>query len=241
MQVVILCGGMGTRAYPQTRTIPKALLPVADIPILEHVMQLYAHYGHTDFILALGYLQEAIIEHFSSIRYSHFNIDFVDTGAQTDTGGRIFQCADRLDGTFFATYCDGLSDINLDQLLRKHLSCVDRGGVATMTTVQLRSQYGIVTCGDEDRISGFQEKPLLPYWINGGFFVFEKEVFDFWRGENLEQDVLPHLAEEGSLFTYQHRGFWKSMDTHKDQMAMNEVWPPIRRELIERHAGLQSA
>ena len=232
MQTVILCGGMGTRAYPFTRQMPKALMPVDGRPILEHVMEIYALYGHTDFILSLGYLKEAIIEHFRRPQFAQYRIEFVDTGVTTDTGGRVFGCAHLLEERFFVTYCDGLGDIDLDALLQRHLQAEAQNGLVTVTAVPLRSQYGILLTNGNGQVTGFREKPILSeYWINGGFFVFNKRAFDHWQGENLEQEVLPHLADLGTLYHYRHTGFWKSMDTYKDQQQMNELWPPIRERL----------
>ena len=236
MQTLILCGGMGTRAYPYTHQMPKALMPVNGQPILAHVMQIYCLYGHTDFVLSLGHLKEPIIEHFRAPEYAHLNIEFVDTGETTDTGGRVKGCEHLLDDTFFATYCDGLGDVDLDMLLQHHRHCVqDKGGLATVTAANLRSQYGILVTNSDSQVTGFQEKPILPYWINGGFFVFEKRVFECWEGDNLERDVLPHLASKGALYSYRHTGFWKSMDTYKDQQQMNVVWQPVLGQLMSNH------
>ena len=237
MQTVILCGGMGTRAYPATRTIPKALMQVQGAAILDHVLQIYALYGHTEFILSCGYLKEAIIEHVQARRYPHLQIECVDTGEKTDTAGRIRQVAPMLGDTFFATYCDGLGNVDIAALLDFHRANVERGALATVTSVPLVSQYGVLSLNGDLQVKGFQEKPVLPYWINGGFFVFEKEVFNHWEGTNLEGDVLPRLAQDGRLYTWQHRGFWKSMDTLKDQQAMNAVWPPVLERMIDEHAA----
>lgn len=238
MQTVILCGGMGTRAYPYTREVPKALLPVNGNPILEHVMQIYALHGHTDFVLSLGHLKEAIIEHFSTSRFASLNIEFVDTGETTDTGGRVKGCEHLLDETFFVTYCDGLGDIDLNLLLQHHQSFVDRGGLVTVTAVSPRSQYGVLMTNDDFRVTGFREKPVLPYWINGGFFVFEKRAFECWEGDNLERDVLPRLVSERALYLYRHTGFWKCMDTHKDQQQINKLWQPVLNRMVQsRHDG----
>jgi glucose-1-phosphate cytidylyltransferase len=236
MQTVVLCGGMGTRAYPHTTQTPKALLPVNGRPILEHVLTIYELQGHTDFILALGHLKEAIIAHFQAAMPSDLRIEFVDTGASSDTGERVRRCAHLLDSTFFVTYCDGLSDIDLASLLDQHQRSVAHGGLATITTVPLRSQYGILETDGDDQVIGFQEKPMLSqYWMNGGFFVFEKQVFDHWQGQNLEQEVLPHLAAKGLLYCYRHTAFWKSMDTYKEQLQMSEVWHPVLTRLLERY------
>lgn len=226
--VVILCGGQGTRAYPQTLTIPKALMQVGELPIVEHVMRIYAGFGYRNFVLSVGHLKEEIIDYFDARkRHLPWSVTCVDTGASTETGGRILGCRDYVTDTFHATYCDGLGDVDLNALVRFHR---EHGGHATMTSVALRSQYGIVNFRDNGQITDFEEKPIIhDRWINAGFFVFERSVFDCWQGENLERDVLPNLAAREQLFLYQHRGFWKSMDTHKDQLELTQAWEPYTR------------
>jgi glucose-1-phosphate cytidylyltransferase len=225
MSVVILCGGQGTRAYPYTKRIPKALMPVGEIPIVEQVMRIYASFGYTDFILSVGYLKEPLIEYFEKRqRELGWRVRCIDTGATTDTGGRILGCAEHLTPTFHATYCDGLGDVNIEALVDHHRA---HPGTATMTTVPLRSQYGLVHFDGEGRVSHFEEKPTVhDRWINAGFFVFDREVFRYWEGTNLERDVLPAIAREGRLHVYNHRGFWRSMDTYKDQQELNGLWAP---------------
>ncbi len=229
MKVVILCGGLGTRAYPYTKRMPKALMPVSGLPVLEQVMRIYASQGFDEFVLAVGYLKEDIARYFDAAE--RWQVDIVDTGDTTDTGGRVRQCLDLVGDHFHATYCDGLGDVDLDALTQAHLA---RGG-ATMTTVQLRSQYGIIESDDRGRIVGFQEKPVLPdYWINAGFFVFEREAFASASGENLERDVLPQLASADVLHAHRHFGFWRSMDTFKDQQELDRLWAPFSESLDER-------
>ncbi len=229
MKVVILCGGLGTRAYPYTRRIPKALIPVAGRPIVEQVMRIYADQGFDEFVLAVGYLRNDIARYFEA--RPRWNVEIVETGDGTDTGGRVRKCLDHVGSHFHATYCDGLGDVDLRALTRAHL---ERGG-ATMTTVQLRSQYGIVRSDDEGRIVGFEEKPILPdHWINAGFFVFEQSVFAATPGENLERDVLPMLASRRVLHVHRHHGFWRSMDTFKDQQELDELWMPHSSSLVLR-------
>ena len=138
MQVVILCGGQGTRAYPYTEYLPKPMLPLNGQPILIHVMELFAEQGHKEFILSLGYRKEVIIDYFAHKRLHDWDIQLVDTGDKTDTGGRIYNCRHLLRDTFMATYVDGLSDVPLDKLIAFHKS---HGGLATVTSVPLRSQY----------------------------------------------------------------------------------------------------
>ena len=210
---VILCGGKGTRAYPHTVDVPKPLLEVAGRPVLQHVMDLYAEQGWQRFVLAAGFKAELIWK-FANGLPSSWDVEVLDTGEETNTGGRILRCREHLEGTFFATYADGLADIDLGALARFHDG---HAGTATLTTVPLPSQYGTLDCEDDGLVRNFREKPILPdHWINGGFFVFDDAVFDSWEGEDLERDVLPSLGARGDLFAYRHRGFWKSMDTQKD-------------------------
>jgi glucose-1-phosphate cytidylyltransferase len=199
-------------------------------------MELYAEQGWHRFVLAAGFKAELIWK-FANGLPSTWNVEVLDTGEDTNTGGRILRCRDHVGDSFFATYADGLADIDLDALARFHAS---HGGRATLTTVPLPSQYGTLDCDDDGRVRNFREKPLLPdHWINGGFFVFDKAVFDSWEGEDLERDVLPALGRQGALFAYRHQGFWKSMDTYKDAMELTKLCagghPPWIRS--ETHAS----
>jgi glucose-1-phosphate cytidylyltransferase len=231
---VILCGGKGTRAYPHTVDLPKPLLEVAGQPVLRHVMELYAGQGYTRFVLAAGFKHELVREFARDLPW---DVEVVDTGEDTNTGGRILRCRDLVDGSFFATYADGLGNVDLEELARFHAG---HAGAATLTTVPLPSQYGTLDCDGDGRVQNFREKPVLPdHWINGGFFVFDRRVFDGWEGEDLERDVLPALGRRGELFAYRHRGFWKSMDTYKDALELTKLCgegePPWTR--FETHAS----
>lgn len=222
VRTVILCGGKGTRAYPQTVSVPKPLLEVDGQPVVHHVMEIYAAHGFTDFILAAGYKKEAIDE-FAGALKNDWTVDVVDTGEETNTGGRVRKIADLVGDTFFVTYSDGLGNVDLQETLRFHAA---HDGVATMTSVPLPSQYGTVEYDDDGRVLRFREKPKLPdHYINGGFFVFDKRCFDNWPdpGEDLERDVLPALAKNNDLFMYKHEGFWKSMDTYKDALELTAL------------------
>ena len=193
-QVVILCGGKGTRSYPFTEYFPKAMMPINGSPIIVHLMRIYASQGFTRFVLAAGHRKEMLCDYFHG-RFDDWSVDVVDTGDDADTGERILRCADRLEDTFFATYADGLGDVDLHALLDFHLGC---GGPATLTTVPLRSQYGVVVFDRQNRVNHFQEKPVVrDCWINAGFFAFSKRVFESWQGRNLESEVLPELARRG--------------------------------------------
>ena len=220
VDVVILCGGRGTRSYPFTEYFPKVMMPINGTPILVHLMRIYAEQGFTRFILAAGYRKEMLIDYFDG-RFPDWQVEIVDTGEDVDTGERIARCASRVGRRFFATYGDGLGDLELSELLAEHERS---GAIATLTTVPLRSQYGMLVFDEASRVQRFEEKPLIRnYWINAGFFVFDREVFDFWEGTNLERDVLPALARRRQLGVYKHEGFWKSMDTSKDQQEMENL------------------
>jgi glucose-1-phosphate cytidylyltransferase len=221
MQVVILCGGKGTRSYPFTEYLPKVMMPINGSPIIVHLMKIYASQGFTDFVLAAGHRQEMLRDYFQG-RFNDWKITIVDTGEASDTGERIRRCAPYVGERFFATYGDGLGDVDLHRLLKFHR---EAGGLATLTTVPLRSQYGSVHFGPDGLVDRFQEKPIIrDYWINAGYFVFEKKVFDHWKGQNLESEVFPELAKTNRLYSYLHDGFWKSMDTSKDQQELEVIY-----------------
>lgn len=218
---VILCGGKGTRAYPHTVDVPKPLLDVGGQPILAHLMGIYARQGFRRFVLAAGYLIERI-EEFAASCPADYEVAVVDTGEATNTGGRVLRVRDHVDSErFFVTYGDGLGDVDLEALLAFHDG---HDGLATMTTVPLPSQYGTIVVDGRGRVEAFREKPRLPdHLINAGYFVFDRDVFDDWPGEDLERDVLPALGARGALFAHRHDGFWKSMDTYKDAQELGEL------------------
>jgi glucose-1-phosphate cytidylyltransferase len=221
VKVLILCGGKGTRAYPFTEHFPKVMMPVNGSPILMHLMRIYASQGFRNFVLAAGHRKEMLYDYFSH-RALDWNIEIVDTGDDADTGDRVQRCSSYLGKTFFATYGDGLGDVDLSSLLEFHRG---HGGLATMTTVPLRSQYGLVRFAADGHVVAFQEKPIInDHWINAGFFTMEKTAFDTWNGHNLENDVLPEIARHEQLFAYKHDGFWKSMDTSKDQQELEKLY-----------------
>jgi glucose-1-phosphate cytidylyltransferase len=231
VKVVILCGGQGTRAYPYTRRIPKALMPVSGYPVLEQVMRIYASHGLSEFVLALGHMREDI-ERYAQTRDTAYSIECVDTGPTTDTGGRVRACLDYVGDRFHCTYVDGLGDVDITALSDFHVAS---GSTATLTATPLRSQYGILRFDGGDKVTDFVEKPVLPeYWINAGFFVFDREAIAGTRGENLERDVLPSLARRGLLSVYRHAGFWRSMDTYKDQQELDVLWSPYAAALEGR-------
>ncbi len=220
MKTVILCGGKGTRAYPHTLDVPKPLLEVAGRPVLLHVMEIYASQGYRDFVLAAGYRRD-LIEEFARATDPAWDVAVIDTGEDTNTGGRVLACREHVGSTFFVTYADGLGNVDLRRLEHFHRS---HPGMATLTSVPLPSQYGTIEMDDQGRVACFREKPrLVDHHINAGFFVFDAHVFDDWEGEDLEREVLPSLGRRGELFAFRHEGFWKSMDTYKDSLELSAL------------------
>lgn len=220
LKTLILCGGKGTRAYPQTLDLPKPLLEVAGRPVLLHLMEIFADQGVTEFVLAAGHRMD-LVQRFVAELPHGWSVDVVDTGEDTNTGGRVEQCRDRMGATFYLTYADGLGDVDLAALAAFH----DRHeGAATVTTVPLPSPYGTLDLDAQGRVHRFLEKPrLADHLINAGFFVFDRRVFEHWSGDDLEREVLPRLAGAGELYGYQHGGFWQSMDTYKDALALTAL------------------
>jgi glucose-1-phosphate cytidylyltransferase len=205
---------------PSTLEVPKPLLLVGGRPVLAHVMEIYAEQGFTDFVLAAGYKAE-LVRKFAQSLPASWQVEVVDTGEETNTGGRVVKVRERLGGEFFLTYSDGLGDVDLHHLLAFHRA---HAGAATVTTVSLPSPYGTFDLDENGRVSGFREKPRLhDHPINAGFFVMGSRVFDCWDGEDLEREVLPSLANAGNLFAYRHEGFWKSMDTQKDVQELTAL------------------
>jgi glucose-1-phosphate cytidylyltransferase len=222
--VVILCGGRGTRLRERTESVPKALVEIGGRPILWHVIGIYAAQGFERFLLATGYLGDAV-EGFAAGEHwpDGVEVECVDTGLDTPTGGRISRLADRLrGGTFCATYADGVADIDLEALLSFHAG---HGGLATMTVVRPHLQWGVAELEEGDRVRGFAEKPRSEHWINGGFFCFEPGLLDRLTGASvLEREPLAQLAAEGELRAFRHAGFWDCMDTYKDAVVLNDLW-----------------
>jgi glucose-1-phosphate cytidylyltransferase len=223
--VAILCGGRGTRLQEQTHAIPKALVEIGGRPILWHVIRIYAAQGYRRFLLLTGYLGEQIEDFVGNAAEwpEPVEIECMDTGLDTNTGGRVHAARDRLaGGRFCLTYADGVADIDLAAETRLHL---ELGATATMTVVRPYSQWGIALIDDGERISGFREKPRLDYWINGGFFVCEPEFLDALTPDAvLEREPLAKLADAGGLGAYRHPGFWDCMDTYKDAVTLNDLW-----------------
>ena len=221
MKVAILCGGRGTRLQEKTVDIPKPLVEIGGRPILWHVMQLYLVQGVEEFILCTGYKRE-LIEEFAA-GFDGADVQCVDTGLDTPTGGRIHRIRELVgDETFMATYADGLADIDLQALAAHHRA---HGDAATVTVVRPELQFGVALLDGGDRVTGFHEKPRAEHWINGGFFVFEPGVFDYLSDSSvLEREPLEGLADDRRLHAFRHTGFWECMDTYKDAVQLNDLW-----------------
>lgn len=219
MEVVILCGGRGTRMGDVE--LPKALFPIGGKPIIWHIMSIYAYYGFKDFILCLGYNGNKIKNYF--LKTKNWNIKFIDSGLDTNTGGRIKKAKKFIKGEiFFGTYGDGLSNIDLNKLLRFHKL---HNKVSTLTAVKPSSPFGIVGIdAHTNSVTHFEEKPILDHWINGGFFVFNKDIFKYIeKNDVLEKDTFNRLVKDKNLAAYKHSGFWECMDTYKDNLRLNQM------------------
>jgi glucose-1-phosphate cytidylyltransferase len=245
MQVVILAGGLGTRLAEETGRRPKPMVEIGGRPMLWHIMKIYAHHGLKDFIVACGYKGGTIKEYFRTHFYhdSDYFVDLsdgsvdvvnpspldwrigaIDTGLNTQTGGRIRRLSPWLrDETFMVTYGDGVGDVDVSRLLAFHQS---HGKLATVTAVHPPARFGGLHL-EGDRVERFSEKPQAEAgWINGGFFVFEPGVLDYLSGDDsvLERDPLERLAEDGELQAYRHDGFWQPMDTLREKQLLERLW-----------------
>ena len=245
MKVVLLAGGFGTRLSEYTESIPKPMVSIGGKPILWHIMKNYAHFGHKDFYIALGYKAEKVKEYFLNYRTmnANFSVDLgtgevtphqldvidwkvtlVDTGLHSMTGGRVKRMKPYIGNeTCLLTYGDGLSDIDLDQLITFHKS---HGKMVTVTAVHPGARFGELEMRGEQVIS-FQEKPQTGQgWINGGYFVIEPEFFDLIQEDRtiLEREPLEQAAQNGELMAFTHNGFWQCMDTKRDRDNLEEFW-----------------
>jgi glucose-1-phosphate cytidylyltransferase len=223
MKVILLAGGFGTRISEYTDSIPKPMVQIGGKPILWHIMNSYARYGYKDFVVALGYKGEVIQKYFSKTT-NDWNINLVDTGQQTMTGGRIKRLQKIIGNeTCMLTYGDGLANINLESLLTFHKT---HGKLVTVTAVRPPARFGAIKL-DGDRVASFKEKSYLAEgWINGGFFVIEPKFFDFIEGDKifLEREPLERATNEEQLFAYKHEGFWQCMDTKRDKDNLEEIF-----------------
>lgn len=223
MQVVILAGGFGTRLSEETDLIPKPMVRIGSIPILQHIMNYYAEYGHKEFIVALGYKAEVIQEYFKNNENLDWKINLVDTGLETSTGGRIKKLEDQLDDEFMLTYGDGLSNVNINNLLDHHRRF---GKLATVTAVRPPARFGTIEISN-GVVTKFAEKdPQDAGWINGGFFCLNKSVCSFISDSttSFESQPLNHLVDIRELTAYEHHGWWQPMDTLRDKRTLESLW-----------------
>ncbi|HEX2016543.1 MAG TPA: sugar phosphate nucleotidyltransferase [Solirubrobacteraceae bacterium] len=222
--VIILCGGRGTRLQEHTASIPKPLVEIGGLPILWHVIQLYACQGWRRFVLCLGYKGEMIESFAAGTQWpSGTDIACVDTGLDTPTGGRLHRVREHVgEQTCHLTYADGVADVDLGKVQAHHRQA---GTLATMTVVRPELQFGVTELDDSDRVVGFREKPRADHWINGGFFCLEPAALDYVHDDSvLEREPLERLAEDGQLSAFRHNGFWDCMDTYKDAILLNDLW-----------------
>ena len=247
MKVVILAGGLGTRLSEETNLIPKPMVEIAGHPILWHIMKIYSYWGFNDFVILTGYKSHIIKDYFINYytRYSDLTVDMANnslefhnirseswkvtvlyTGADTMTGGRLLRAKSFLEKErFLLTYGDGVSDVNIPELIRCH--DIARKHM-TLTAVQPIGRFGSIKITDIGIVESFKEKPKNDgTWINGGFFVMEPSVFDYLTDGDatiLERNPIEHLAESGQLNAYKHTGFWRAMDTQKDKNDLTALW-----------------
>jgi glucose-1-phosphate cytidylyltransferase len=217
MQVLILCGGRGTRLNGER---PKPLVEIAGRPIVWHVMSIYAAHGFDDFVLLTGYQGEEIAEWAAGVEWA---VECVDTGVDTPTGGRVHAVRDRVRETFCLTYADGVADIDLRALVAHHRAT---RALATMTVVRPELPFGIAELDDGGRVRAFREKPVAEQWVNGGFFVLEPAALAYLGPDSvLEREPLERLAADRALAAYRHAGFWRCLDTAKDAIALEDAGP----------------
>lgn len=248
LPVILLVGGQGTRMGPEAEGRPKALVEVGGRPMVWHIMKLFAHYGHTHFVFPLGhrgdwfrryFLEYEALYHDLSFRIGQpgdrryhdtnhegdWEVSLFDAGLHTNKGARVRKAMERVEGDrVFVTYGDGIGDVDLHALLAFHRA---HGKLATLTGFQPYSQYGLLDLDADSRITALHEKPRLTGWINAGFFVFEREVQAYLKGQDdvdLEKEALARLAGDGQLMMHRHTGFWASMDTFKEAQTLNELW-----------------
>ncbi len=247
MKTIIFCGGQGTRLREETEYRPKPLVEVGGRPVLWHIMKLYAHYGFNDFILCLGYRGNMIKEYFldyeahindftielgqnHKVTYhdmhteQNFKVTLASTGENTMTGGRLARVERYVDDEIFLlTYGDGLADVDIRALVEFHKS---HGKMVTVTTTRPASRFGVMDLTDTKEVQSFREKPQADGWINAGYFVMNRRVFEYLTGDDcvLEQEPLQRLAAEGELMAFCHDGFFYAMDTYREYQILNDIW-----------------
>jgi len=226
MKVVILAGGFGTRLSEYTDSIPKPMVPIGSKPIIEHIMMIYAKYGYKDFYIALGYKGNIIKKYFKKNKIPGWNINLIETGRNTMTGGRLKRLKKIINNeTFHLTYGDGLSNVNLKKLVNFHKK---NKKIATLTAVRPPARFGAVKIKNT-RVLYFKEKSKLDEgWINGGFFVMEPKIFKFIKNDKtfLEKEPLVSISKKKELLAFKHSGFWQCMDTKRDKDLLEKIFKP---------------
>jgi glucose-1-phosphate cytidylyltransferase len=247
MKVVILAGGFGTRISEESHLKPKPMVEIGEKPILWHIMKTYSYYGFNDFIICLGYKGYCIKDYFAhyylqesdvtfdftngneKIVHNHtaepWKVTLVNTGIETMTGGRVRRIQPFIGNEpFMLTYGDGVSDVNIQELLECHKN---NGKIATITSIQPAGRFGALDLSDDNLVLGFREKPKGDdHWINAGFFVFQPEIFDYLTDDStvLEREPLEYLTRDRELVAYKHSGFWQPMDTLRDKILLEKLW-----------------
>ena len=224
MKVVILAGGLGTRISEESDTQPKPMIKIGGIPVLLHIMKIYSYYKINEFIICLGYKGDVIKKFFSNYDSAPWSVQLIDTGLDTMTGGRIKRIQEHIDDTFCVTYGDGLSDVNINNLISFHK---EKKSLSTLTAIHPPERFGVLNISG-DYVSEFHEKHTSESsWINGGFFVFEPEVFDYLQDGDmtiLERTPFETLSKERQLTAFKHKGFWYPMDTLRDKRHLESLW-----------------
>ena len=222
MKVIILAGGFGSRISEYTKTIPKPMIKIKKKPILHHIMDHYSKYGHKEFYIALGYKGEVIKKYFKNKKISNWKINLIETGKNTMTGGRLKKFEKIINNeTFMITYGDGLSDVNINKLVKFHKK---NKKIATLTAVRPPARFGAVKLNG-NKVSYFKEKSKLDEgWINGGFFVMEPTIFKYISGNKtfLEKEPLVNISKKKELVAFRHEGFWQCMDTKRDKELLEK-------------------
>jgi glucose-1-phosphate cytidylyltransferase len=223
MKCVILAGGYGTRISEESHMKPKPMIEIGGKPILWHIMKIYSVHKINDFVICLGYKGDQIKEYFDRFDFTPWNIQLVDTGEDTMTGGRLKRIQDLIDDTFCATYGDGVSDVDINRLISFHK---EKKSLATLTAIHPPERFGVLNLSG-DYVTEFHEKHRgESSWINGGFFVFEPKIFDYLQDDStvLEKTPLETLAKEQQLTSFKHNGFWYPMDTLRDKNHLEKLW-----------------
>jgi len=248
MKVIILCGGVGTRLKEETEFKPKPMIYIGDKPIIWHIMKIYTSYGFNEFILALGYKADYIKDFFLNQKaftsdfildtrshktkfylndreeVDHFKLTFVDTGVDTLPGERILRCQKYIpekDKYFMVTYGDGVTDLDIDALVKFHKK---QKTIGTIIGVHPRSKFGMTVVDKNNVIRDFTEKPVLNDWVNGGYMIFDKRFFSYIKLGETEHPALKRLAKEKQLSLFKHEGFWFCIDTYKEMEDLNKIW-----------------